>query len=149
MATLALAIHPEEPDLAALRLNGWQLVDPRQTAGTPAKYRRFVGGWRRRARHCEKRLHRCSNRLVQRPECLLPRDRSAGGLAHDTGFGAALPTGEGLLTFNNDEGIIIAGLELIDANYTRHRQAARAIAERLFDSDLVLTHLLDRVGATS
>ena len=37
----------------------------------------------------------------------------------------------------------------IDANYTRHRQAARAIAERYFDSDRVLTHLLDRVGATS
>ena len=39
----ALAIHPEEgKDLAALRANGWRLVDPGLVARTPASYGRFV-----------------------------------------------------------------------------------------------------------
>ncbi|HZD04132.1 MAG TPA: hypothetical protein VE173_04415, partial [Longimicrobiales bacterium] len=42
---VALAIHPdEERDLAALRSNGWCLVDPGRAAGTPDRYRRFVRG---------------------------------------------------------------------------------------------------------
>ncbi len=144
---LALAIHPEEPDLAALRLNGWQLVDPRQAAGTPAKYRRFVGGSRAELGIAKSGyIAARTGWFSDRSACYLATGRPV--LAHDTGFGAALPTGEGLLTFNNDADVL-AGLESIDANYTRHRQAARAIAERYFDSDLVLTHLLDRVGATS
>src|ERR671916_2894265 len=42
---LALAIHPGEvKDLAALRGNGWRLIDPARVAHTPTSYRRFVRG---------------------------------------------------------------------------------------------------------
>ena len=42
---LALAIHPDErQDLAAIAQNGWQLLDPANVAGTPAKYQQFIQG---------------------------------------------------------------------------------------------------------
>ena len=144
---LALAIHPEEPDLPALHRNGWQLVDPLRAAGTPAKYRTFVSG-----SHAEIGIAKSgyiaarSGWFSDRSACYLAAGRPV--LAQDTGFGAVLPTGEGLLPFTTDEDAL-AGLDAIEADYSRHRQAARALAERHFDSDRVLTRLLDRVGAAS
>ena len=40
---LALAIHPTETDdLAALRTNGWGLVEPAAVSATPDDYRAFI-----------------------------------------------------------------------------------------------------------
>jgi hypothetical protein len=144
---LALAIHPDEPDLAALHDHGWQLVDPRRAAGTPARYRRFVSG-----SHGELGIAKSgyitgrSGWFSDRSACYLAAGRPV--LAQDTGFGAALPTGDGLLSFTTDVDAL-AGLDSIETNYARHREAARALAEQHFDSDRVLTRLLDRVGAAS
>ena len=42
---LALAIHEDErEDLAALRSNGWTLLDPLAASGTPDAYRSFIQG---------------------------------------------------------------------------------------------------------
>jgi hypothetical protein len=144
---LALAIHPSEPDLAALHQHGWSLIDPRRASGTPSAYRRFISG-----SHAEFGIAKSgyvvarSGWVSDRSACYLAAGRPV--LAHDTGFGAALPTGEGLLSFTH-ESDVLAGIDAIDANYARHRSAARAIAETHFDSDRVLPRLLDRVGAAS
>ena len=144
---LALAIHPDEPDLAALRSNRWTLVDPRRATGTPERYRRFVRGSRAefglaKAGYVATR----SGWFSDRSACYLASGRPV--LAQDTGVRDALPTGEGLLTFA-DEGEALAGLDRIEANYARHRQAARAIAEQHCDSNRVLSRLLDRVWCSS
>ena len=79
---LALAIHPDEKkDLAALRDNGWQLLNPRSTAATPQSYRQFIQGSKAEFGIAKKRLRRFSQRLVQRSQCLLPRFRPAGDRA--------------------------------------------------------------------
>ena len=43
----------------------------------------------------------------------------------------------------------VAGVEAIRAHPSRHAAAARALAEEHFDSDRVLSRLLDRVGAAA
>ena len=76
-------------------------------------------------------------------------DRSASYLAagrpvvtQDTGFGAALPTGRGLLAFSTlDEAV--AGAEAILADPAGHGQAARALAEEHFASDGVLARVAE------
>jgi hypothetical protein len=142
---LALAIHPAEPDVAALHGNGWQLVDPMHVAGTPEKYRRFVRGSRAELGIAKSGyIAARSGWFSDRSACYLAAGRPV--LAQDTGFGAVLPTGEGLLSFTTDEDAI-EGIDAIDTDYERHRDAARAIAEQYFDSDRVLTRLLDRMGA--
>lgn len=143
---LALAIHPSEPDLATLRSNHWTLVDPRRATGTPERYRRFVRGSRAefglaKAGYLATR----SGWFSDRSACYLASGRPV--LAQDTGLGRVLPTGEGLLTFSTGEEAL-AGFDSIQADYPRHREAARAIAEQHCDSDRVLSRLLDRVWAT-
>ena len=80
-------------------------------------------------------------------------DRSAAYLAsgkpvvaQDTGFGGALPTGSGLLSFSNPDEAA-AALEEVLAHPAEHERAARALAEEHLDARLVLGRLLERLGA--
>ena len=76
-------------------------------------------------------------------------DRSAYYLAagkpvitQDTGFGRVLPSGEGLIAFNNIDQIV-AGFEAVHSDYERHARAARAIAEQYFRAETVLGKLIN------
>jgi glycosyltransferase involved in cell wall biosynthesis len=143
---LALSIDEgESSDLAALVANGWQLIDPRVVAATPDSYREFV-----RSSHGELGIakhgyvaSKCGW-FSDRSVCYLASGRPV--IAEDTGFGSAVPTGEGLFAYR-DAGDIEAALAALDDDYPRHRRAARELAEACFDSDRVLPRLLDRVGA--
>jgi GT2 family glycosyltransferase len=79
-------------------------------------------------------------------------DRSATYLAagrpvvtQDTGFGCALPTGQGLFAFSSLDDAV-AAVETIEADYDRHSRAARALAREYFAAESVLGRLLDDVG---
>jgi GT2 family glycosyltransferase len=79
-------------------------------------------------------------------------DRSATYLAsgrpvvtQDTGFGHALPVGEGLFAFANEEGIVEA-IERIDREPDRHRQAASELAREFFSPETVLGEMLTHLG---
>lgn len=139
--SLALGIHPDEHnDLAALRRHGWQLVDPDAVAGTARDYRAFVqGSW---AEFGVAKLGYVVSRcgwFSDRSLCYLASGRPV--LAQDTGFADWLPTGEGVLAFTTADDVV-AAVEEVRAHYPRHRIAARALAEDIFDSDRVLTQLL-------
>jgi hypothetical protein len=142
---LALDIHPDEPDLAALREHGWELLDPRRVAGTPDRYASFVRGSKAELGIVKEGY------VVSR--CGWFSDRSAAYLAsgrpvvaQDTGFGEALPTGAGLFAFSDTDGVL-AAIEALRFDYGRHARAARAIAEEHLGSRHVLTRLLREVGA--
>jgi hypothetical protein len=141
---LALAIHADETkDLIALRSNGWELVDPAEVARTPADYRRFVQGSKAefglaKSGYVAARCGWFSDRSV----CYLASGRPV--VAQDTGFGEFLPTGEGLFSFATIDDVL-AAIETMNGDYPRHRRAARALAEEEFDSDRVLSRLLEAV----
>lgn len=142
---LALAIHPDEHrDLAALTANGWPLVAPAQVARTPADYRRFVRGSKAefgiaKSGYVNSRCGWISDRSL----CYLASGRPV--LAQETGFSRFIPAGEGLFAFDSTEDIL-AAIDELRSNYARHARAARAIAEEVFDSDKVLSRLLDRLS---
>lgn len=142
---LALGIHPDErSDLAALAENGWPLVDPRAVAGTPPAYARFVRGSRGGLGVAKEGY------VVSRGGWFSDRDAAylASGrpvVAQDTGFGAALPTGTGLLAFDDAAGAA-AAIETVEADLPRHRRAAREIAVEYLDSARVLPALLERLA---
>jgi len=143
---LALAIDAgEEADLAALAANGWELVDPRVVAGTPAAYQAFL-----QASKAEFGIAK-EGYVVSR--CGWFGDRSAAYLAcgkpvlaQSTGFDEFLPVGAGLFSFAVADDVGVAVDEL-RRDYARHARAARAIAEEFLDSDRVLTDLLQAAGA--
>jgi hypothetical protein len=141
---LALAIHPDErKDLATLTTNGWHLLDPAQIARSPAGYQRFIQGSKAefgiaKSGYVASRCGWFSDRSV----CYLASGRPV--VAQATGFSNFIPTGEGLFEFKSSEDIL-GSIDELRANYARHARAARAIAEEFFDSDKVLSQLLDRV----
>ena len=142
----ALAIHPgERKDLDALAANGWQLLDPAEVAGTPARYRSFILGSKAelgiaKSGYVNSRCGWFSDRSV----CYLASGRPV--IAQETGFSRFLPTGAGLFAFETAEDVL-AAIDEINGDYPRHAQAARALAEEFFDSDKVLGRLLERIGA--
>jgi hypothetical protein len=75
-----------------------------------------------------------------RSACYLAAGRPV--VVQDTGFASVLPVGEGIVPFTSMEEAV-AGIREVEANYTRHAKAARAIAVEYFDSDKVLTQLLE------
>ena len=145
---LALGIHPDEvDDLAALRANGWQLLDPYEVAGTPASYAEFIRG-------SEAELSIAKSGYVASRSGWFS-DRSAAYLAsgrpvvaQETGFSEVLPTGEGLLAFSTVEEAA-AVVAAVERDPVRHGKAARALAEEHLDARKVLPRLLDALGATS
>jgi hypothetical protein len=68
---------------------------------------------------------------------------SVPAIVQDTGFGRAIPTGEGLLTFTTAEEAADA-IERLASDPNRHAKAARDIAEEYFNSNKVLTQLIDK-----
>ncbi|MCE9610784.1 MAG: hypothetical protein K8R23_11375 [Chthoniobacter sp.] len=142
--TPALAIHPEEKkDLAALAGNGWQVLDPGEIADTPDAYRSFIQGSKgelgiAKTGYANSHCGWFSDRSV----CYLASGRPV--IAQETGFGRYLPCGEGLFAFST-ETEVCAAISEINADYARHRRAARAIAEENFESGRVLKRLLEQV----
>jgi len=144
---LALAIHPDEvKDLAALASNGWRLVDPLRVSHTPVSYQQFIQGSKAefgiaKSGYVAARCGWFSDRSI----CYLASGRPV--IAQETGFSRFLPSGEGLFTFVTSYDVL-GSIEALKRDYARHARAARAIAEEHFDSDKVLTRLLQQIGAT-
>jgi hypothetical protein len=143
---LAVAIHPDESaDLEALDANGWELIDPRVVAGTPDAYRSFIQGSKAELGIAKSGyVVSQSGWFSDRSACYLASGRPV--VAQDTGFGDRLPTGEGLLTYRDEDGALTA-IDAIADGYERHRTAARQLAEAHLDARLVLGRLLDRLGS--
>jgi len=145
---LALAIHPaERGDIELLRRNAWKLVDPAVVANTPGRYRSYLA-------HSRGELSVAKSGYVvghtgwfsDRSACYLACGRPV--IAQDTGFSRHLPTGQGLLAFGTADEAAHA-MESVEADYPAHRRAARSLAERFLDSDVVLSRLLQAVHASA
>jgi hypothetical protein len=144
---LALGIHESErDDLEALAANGWRLADPAEVAATPDRYREFVRASQAEIGIAKEGYVRSrSGWFSDRSACYLACGRPV--VAQDTGFGRALPVGEGLLAFDTVEEAAAATEEVL-ANPREHARAAREIAEEILDSDRVLSRLLERLGGS-
>ena len=79
----------------------------------------------------------------ERSACYLAAGRPV--IAQDTGFGEALPTGEGLLAFTTSDEAV-AALEEVESDYERHARAAAEIADEYFRAETVLARLLEDLG---
>ena len=143
--SLALAVHPDETrDLAALKQNRWQLLDPALVANTPSRYAEFIRGSKAefgiaKSGYVHSRCGWFSDRSV----CYLASGRPV--IAQDCGFAKLLPTGEGLFVFNTNDDVLRA-IGFMNSDYARHAKRAREIAAEFFDSDKVLTRLVKLVG---
>jgi len=144
--TLALTIHPDEKtDLEQLRRFGWQLIDPASVASTPEEFRQFVQGSKAefgfaKSGYVEANCGWFSDRSI----CYLASGRPV--IAQETGFSDYLPKGEGLFAYKTREDLLDS-ISTLNSDYAYHCAAARRLAENHFDSRVILTSLLQNIGA--
>ncbi|MGH8542216.1 MAG: glycosyltransferase [Gammaproteobacteria bacterium] len=142
---LALDIDPSDArDREMLESTGWMLTDPVEEAGDPWRYQEYIRGSKAEFMVAKNiYVDTCSGWFSDRSLCYLASGRPV--LAQDTGLRDRYPTGEGLVVFSTlDEAV--EGVNQITTDYARHSRAARGIAEEFFDSDIVLSRLLRRIG---
>jgi hypothetical protein len=141
---LEVALSGPAP-LDRLRAAGWQIVEGYAVSRDPWIYRDYLANsfaeWGI-AKHAY--VAGRSGWFSCRSACYLALGVPV--IAEETGFSRLIPAGEGLLTFTTlDEARDAIARVLADPN--RHAKAAREIAREYFDSDRVLTRLLERVLA--
>jgi len=141
----ALEIEPEDdPDAKALVADGWRLVDPRDVAGGPLLYRRYVRGSRCEFLVAKNMYVRSRSGWVSdRTACYLASGRPA--LVQDTGLDPDLATGEGMIAFRTPEEAV-EGARRIDGDWNRHARAARTLAMEHFEARRVLSGLVEAAG---
>ncbi len=125
----------------ALAEHGWGLVDPRRVAGHPEAYRDFIGRSRAELMVAKNMYVRTnSGWFSDRSICYLASGKPV--IAQDTGLHPAYGSEGGLITFRTLEEAV-AGVRQVGDAYEHHARAARRVAEDHFDSDTVLSALLD------
>jgi hypothetical protein len=125
---------------------GWRVVDPLEVVPDLDSYRLYIG--------CSKaEWSIAKNGYVQgqtgwfscRSACYLAAGRPV--VVQDTGFSSILPVSEGILTFRTIDEAANA-IHEVETDYERHANAAREIAEEYFDSDKVLTQMIDTTASS-
>ncbi len=143
---LALASYSNE-DRATLESAGWLVRDALEVADGLDGYRRYVTASRGEFTVAKDQNVRFrSGWFSERSAAYLAAGRPV--IMQDTGFGAALPTGEGLLPYTEVDDAAAAIIDVV-ADEKRHRRAATAIARDHLCSDVVLGTMLAHVGLPS
>jgi hypothetical protein len=141
---IALEIHPDEAaEVAGLKENGWAVVEAASVASDPDAFRDYVRGSGAefsvaQGVYAEARTGWVSDRTAH----YLASGRPA--VVQETGIPERFRPEAGMLTFAEPDGAAAAAGEVV-ASYAHHSRAARAYAERTFDSDSVLTRMLEAV----
>ena len=133
---------PEDREMLAAR--GWGVRDGLEVSTSIDRYRDYIGASRGEftvAKDQNVRLR--TGWFSDRSVTYLASGRPV--VNQDTGFGSALPTGEGLFSFDSPESAAEA-LAAIEADYSRHAGAAREIAREHFAHDVVLGRMLEDLG---
>jgi hypothetical protein len=139
-ARLKVAVGGVTAPLERLARYGWNVLDGPSATLTPADYQKFVAESRGEfsiAKHVYVAMR--TGWFSYRSACYLAAGRPV--VVQDTGFSKFIPTGEGLLVFTTMEEAVDA-LHQVEADYERHANAARALAESYFDSHKVLSQLI-------
>jgi hypothetical protein len=141
-----LAMMPDgQEDRERLVDAGWRLVPPLEMSlDVFGAYPRFIRDSRGEftvAKDQNVRLR--SGWFSERAVCYLASGKPV--VTQETGFSNVLPTGEGLFAVS-DVAEAAEAVDLINADYRRHSDAARAIAAEHFEASAVAGRLLAAVG---
>jgi hypothetical protein len=139
-SSLELALGGSNAPRDELRAKGWSLSDPLEVTRDPWTYQKYIQqskGEFSVAKHGYVATR--SGWFSERSAAYLASGRPV--VVQDTAFTQWLPAGEGVIAFDSPADAA-AGLRDVEQRYEVHSGAARAIAERFFDSRMILPQLL-------
>jgi ATP-binding cassette, subfamily B, bacterial len=140
---LALASY-DDHDRLVLAEHGWRVRPAAELFQDLDSYRDYiVGSAGELSVAKEQNVHFRSGWFSERSATYLAAGRPV--ILEDTGFAAALPTGEGLFTFADLAGAVDA-IAAVMRDPARHRGAAREVAREYLSHEVVLGDMLDHVG---
>jgi hypothetical protein len=140
---LELALGSGSSPGPRLRAQGWRIEDPQRVTRDPWVYQEYIRASKGEftvAKHGY--VVSRSGWFSERSLAYLASGRPV--VTQNTGFDTWLPCGSGVVDFDSPVAALDA-LKRVSADYERHCRAAREIAASFFDSDEVLTSLLERV----
>jgi hypothetical protein len=119
---------------------GWRIVSAAERCGDFTAYRNYLLSSKGEV-SVAKHGYVCARAgwFSGRSACYLAAGRPV--VVQDTGFGAVLPVGEGIVSFSTIQDAEHA-IRRVEGAYHHHARAALAVAEEYFDSDKVLTRIL-------
>ena len=123
--------------------HGWKLVDPEKATISCNSFANFIrdsAGEFTVAKEIYAGLP--SGWFSDRSSAYLASGRPV--VTQASGFDQWLPTGAGLFSFGNVHEAASA-LNAIASNYPSHAAGARSVAEKYFDSQIVLSELLNQI----
>ena len=138
---LELAVGGPQVPKQRLRDHGWQVIDPLIPTVDCQTYQAYLRNSRGEftvAKHGY--VVSASGWFSERSAHYLASGRPV--VTQDTGFESWLPSGDGLLAFSSLTEAVEA-LQRVESDYQQHCLAARQLAEDFFDSDKVLTRLVE------
>ncbi len=146
-ATLELALGSPNAPSARLRAKGWRVRDPLEMTRTPWTYRDYIEASKGEfsvAKHGY--VVSRSGWFSERSAAYLASGRPV--VTQDTGFCDWLDSDGGVVAFSTPDEAREA-LRDVCRQYGEHCRKAREVAERYFDSDRVLSDLIERAMAPS
>jgi hypothetical protein len=141
---LELAVHLAADDgqeRQMLERRGWRIRHASEVSGTPEMYRTYIQRSRGELSCVKPSCVKLQNGWVSdRSLCYLASGKPV--VTQDTGPSPYLPFGDGILRFSTPEEAA-AALAAVNANYRRHCESARQIAETLFDARQIAERILN------
>jgi hypothetical protein len=124
--------------------NGWRFREPHQLSVDYWQYRDYLRRSKGEFTVAKDQYIRLNTGwFSDRSACYLAAGRPV--IMQQTGFTDHYGNGGGLFAFRS-LGEIVEAVREINADYTRHSRAARAIAREVFEAETVLHSLLERAG---
>ncbi len=141
---LELAVHLRSADgeeRQMLERRGWRIRHASEVSRTPEMYRAYIQRSRGELSCVKPSCVKLQNGWVSdRSLCYLASGKPV--VVQDTGPSPYLPFGDGILRFSTSEEAA-AALATVNADYQRHCQSAREIAETYFDARQIAERILN------
>ena len=125
---------------------GWNVIDGPNSTRTPDQYQNLIGQSRGEisiAKHVYVAMK--SGWFSCRSACYLAAGKPV--VIQDTGFSKGLPTGKGILAFENVKDAVEA-IKEVEYDYDKNAKVARDLAEEYFSSNIVLSDLITKSMAS-
>ena len=141
---MEIASGGTEPPFDRWRSAGWKCRDAHEVSLTPEIYRSYIADSRGEI-SVAKNVYVAtrSGWFSCRSICYMMAGRPV--VVQDTGFSRVIPTGRGVLAFDDAAGAL-AGVRAVEADYPAHAQVARQVAMDYFTPRPVLGDLLGKAG---
>jgi hypothetical protein len=123
---------------------GWKVMKPETTVANFHDYKKFIkSSFAEFSVAKETYVKSKSGWFSCRSACYLAAGRPV--IAQETGWSKFIPAGRGVFAFDDMQSAVDAVAE-INRSYSAHRTAAKEIAQEYFDSNAVLTQMLQKLN---